>query len=107
MQDKMLNDLESKADKTQNKMDSTNDRMKDAMKKLNDKASNVCVYIICLFLLLGMVAVVYKVRERGCARGAGTGQVWWRLLAPRVAILERAHAPNFQPVPSPQMVAKK
>lgn len=32
----------------------------DAMKKLNDKATNFCVYIICIVLLLGMVAVVYN-----------------------------------------------
>ena len=60
----MLNDLEGKADKTQNKMDATNDRMKDAMKRLNDKASNMCVYIICIFLLLGMAAVVYKMTKK-------------------------------------------
>lgn len=60
LQDKMLNDLEHKTDKTQAKMDQTNDRMKEAMRKLNDKASNCCVYVICIFLLLGMVAVVYN-----------------------------------------------
>ena len=28
--------------------------MRDALKKINDKASNCCVYIICIALLLGM-----------------------------------------------------
>lgn len=95
LQDKMLNDLESKADKTQNKMDSTNDRMKDAMKKLNDKASNVCVYIICLFLLLGMVAVVYKVRG-GRVRVEQAQGRWWRLHT-CVAILSAPTRPTSRP----------
>ena len=40
--------------------------MKDLMNKLNDKASNVCVYIICIVLLLGMV--------RGVADAGGGGE---------------------------------
>lgn len=35
------------------------------MKKLNDKATNFCVYIICIVLLLGMVAVVYNMVRGG------------------------------------------
>ena len=38
----MLNDLDSKADKTQTKLDAVNDRMKDALSKINDKSSNFC-----------------------------------------------------------------
>ena len=29
--------------------------MRDVMSKINDKASNCCLYIICIVLLLGMV----------------------------------------------------
>ena len=50
----MLNDLDSKADKTQTKLDAVNDRMKDALTKINDKSSNFCVYIICIVMLLGL-----------------------------------------------------
>ncbi len=60
LQDKMLNDLENKTDKTQAKLDATNERMKDALEKINDKASNLCIYIICIVLLLGIISVAFN-----------------------------------------------
>jgi chromosome segregation ATPase len=60
LQDKMLTDLENKTDKTQTKLDSTNDRMKDALAKINDKSSNMCMYAICIVMLLGIAMVIYN-----------------------------------------------
>jgi len=60
LQDKMLSDLDTKTDKTQGKVDAVNDRMKDVLTKVNDKASNACVYIICLVILLAIASVVYN-----------------------------------------------
>lgn len=64
LQDKMLSDLESKTDKTQDKLDKVNERMTDAMKKINDKASNICIYIICVVLLLGIATVAYNLMKK-------------------------------------------
>lgn len=44
LQERMLEDLDEKTDKTQEKMDKTNDRLKDAMAKVNDKGTNICLY---------------------------------------------------------------
>lgn len=60
LQDKMLSDLDAKTEKTQGKVDKINDRMKDALAKMNDKASNTCVYLICVVLLLGIISVAYN-----------------------------------------------
>ena len=64
IQDKMLSDLESKADKTQTKIDGVNDRMKDAITKLNDKSTNMCIYLICCVMLLGLGVVAYNVAKK-------------------------------------------
>jgi hypothetical protein len=40
--------------------------MKDVLNKLNDKASNCCVYIICIVLLLGMATVAFNmIKNKG------------------------------------------
>jgi uncharacterized coiled-coil DUF342 family protein len=64
LQDKMLTDLDSKADKTQTKIDGVNDRMKDALTKLNDKSTNMCIYLICCVLLLGLGVVFYNIAKK-------------------------------------------
>ena len=64
LQDKMLSDLESKADKTQTKIDGVNDRMKDAVAKLNDKSTNMCIYLICCVMLLGLGVVAYNIAKK-------------------------------------------
>lgn len=35
-------------------------RMKDTLAKLNEKSTNVCMYLICLILLLGIGTVAYS-----------------------------------------------
>lgn len=64
LQDKMLEDLDEKTDKAQGKLDRTNDRMADALKKLNDKSSKMCMYLICIVLLLGLASVAYKLATK-------------------------------------------
>ena len=64
------------------------------MNKLNDKASNVCVYIICIVLLLGMVRGVADAGGGGESDVAVRGRVVnhaceWAPAAPR--LLARAH----------------
>ena len=67
LQDKMLSDLDSKTDKTQGKLDNINDRMKDTLAKLNDKSTNVCMYLICLILILGIATVAYSQMKKSGA----------------------------------------
>lgn len=64
LQDKMLDDLDSKTDKVQGKLDKTNERMKEALKLVNEKSTNMCIYIICIVLLLGMAGVAYKISQK-------------------------------------------
>jgi hypothetical protein len=64
LQDKMITDLDAKADSTQTKLDSVNDRMKDAITKLNDKSTNMCIYLICCVMLLGLGVVAYNVAKK-------------------------------------------
>ena len=49
-------------------------RMKDTLAKLNEKSTNVCMYLICLILLLGIGTVAYSQ-----AKKVGGG---WGLCAP-------------------------
>jgi len=66
-QEKMLEDLERKTDKTQAKMDKVNDKSKEALAMLNDKSTNCCIYLICLAILgaLGVITYRFVVAKQG------------------------------------------
>ena len=66
-QEKMLDDLERKTDKTQMKMDNVNEKSKEALAKLNDKSTNCCIYLICLVILgaLGVITYRFVVTKQG------------------------------------------
>jgi hypothetical protein len=38
--------------------------MKEALKLVNEKSTNMCIYIICLVLLIGMAGVAYKISQK-------------------------------------------
>lgn len=60
LQEKMLEDLETTTDKTQERLDDANKRLDGALETMNDKASNFCMYIVCIVLLLGIAVVAYN-----------------------------------------------
>lgn len=60
LQDRMLRDLEEKTDKAQGKMDKTNERLKDAMAVVNAKSTNICLYGICVIILLAVGVIIYN-----------------------------------------------
>jgi len=65
-QDKLLGRLEEKAEKVQGTLDGVNERMKDALKKMNDRSTNMCMYILCLVILLGLGYLAYDIaRKKG------------------------------------------
>lgn len=64
LQDKMISDLDAKAEKTQTKIDSVNERMKDVLTKLNDKSTNACIYLICCVMILGLGVVGYNIAKK-------------------------------------------
>jgi hypothetical protein len=69
----------------------------EAMKKLNDKSSNVCVYLICLMILLGLVAVVSgfpAVLVIGCER---PDQLWSCTTSPPSLLTPYALPAHFRP----------
>jgi len=63
-QDKLLSRLEEKTDKVQGTMDGLNIRMKDALAKMNDKSTNMCMYIICAIILLGIGYLGYDIAKK-------------------------------------------
>jgi len=60
LQERMLEDLESKTDKAQGKLDKVNERAKEALAKLNDKSTNCCIYLICIAILGAMAVIAYR-----------------------------------------------
>lgn len=63
-QDKLLGRLEEKAEKVQGTLDGVNERMKDALKKMNDRSTNMCMYILCLVILLGLGYLAYDLAKK-------------------------------------------
>ena len=65
LQNAMLEELETKVDKTQSTLDGVNSRMDDALKIVNSKSSKFCSYVICLIVLLGVLTVGYNALSSG------------------------------------------
>ena len=61
--DKAINKVDKHADKTQTKLESQNKKLKDLLKKIR-KGDRFCVDFLLLLLLLGLIAVLYRIIKK-------------------------------------------
>lgn len=54
LQEKMLDDLDTKTDATQDKLDAVRDRLQHTLDHMNDRSSQLCLYLCVPRQLLGV-----------------------------------------------------
>lgn len=60
LQAEMLRETEAKVDTQQTALNKVNDRMNRTLEVMNSKSTQMCSYIICLVVLLGVLTVLYN-----------------------------------------------
>lgn len=64
-QSQMLDNVNSKMDKVNERMLSVNAKMKETLDELGRSKDKLCVDIMCIVLMVGFVAVIYKFVKKG------------------------------------------
>jgi len=60
-QDELIDEVEKKIDKAQGKLNNVNEQADRAVEMVNAPSTSLCMYAICIIILLGIVTVGYNV----------------------------------------------